>query len=245
MFMTLYTERITRGDFSNISFFTGVEAFYNMGFEIIEVENFENLSISHDNIFLGSIRFVQTALRKLNCEIPEHNDYPTSLSKYYGRKIRESTIEKISNHPELWNVFIKPKGNLKKFTGRLVNSTYDLIGCGDRENDVPIWVSEPVDFISEWRVFVKYNNILGVKSYKGDWRGQYNYKIIEEAVNSYENAPAGYAIDFGLTKDGRFLIVEVNEGYSIGNYGLFYIDYAKLISARWAEMTEQKDLCDF
>ncbi|WP_397363086.1 ATP-grasp domain-containing protein [Olleya sp. R77988] len=243
--MTLYIEKTKLGDFSNISFYVGIEAFYNMGFEIVEVESFDNLIIAESNIFLGSIDFIQTALKALNLDVPEHNDYPRSLAKYYGRNISESTIEKISNNPESWNVFVKPKGSLKKFTGRHVKSTYDLIGCGDREKNVPIWVSEPVDFISEWRVFVRYNEILGVKSYKGDWRSQYDYKIIEEAVNSYENAPAGYAMDFGLTKDGRFLIVEVNEGYSIGNYGLFYTDYAKLISARWSEMTNQKDLCNF
>lgn len=243
--MTLYTEKIIRGEFSNISFYAGIEAFYAMGFEIIEVEHLNYLEILQDNVFFGSINFVQSALRKLNFEVPEHNDYPQCLEKFYGRQISESTINKISNNPEQWNVFVKPKDKLKKFTGRHVKSTFDLIGCGDRESDIPIWVSEPVDFISEWRVFVRYNKILGVKSYKGDWRSQYDYRIIEEAVNSFENAPAGYAIDFGLTKDGRLLIVEVNEGYSIGNYGLFYIDYAKLISARWAEMTKQKDLCNF
>jgi hypothetical protein len=241
----LYTEKITRGKASNITVVTGIEAFYYMGFEIIEVEHFDDLAVSPHNIFFGSIGFVQTALTKLDFKIPEHNDYPDCLSKFYGRKITESTIDKISNNPELWNVFVKPKDKLKKFTGRHIKTTYDLIGCGDIEGDVPIWVSEPVEFISEWRVFVRYKEILGVKLYKGDWRNQYDYKIIEAAVNSYENAPAGYALDFGLTADGRFLIVEVNEGYAIGNYGLFYIDYAKLISARWAEMTHQEDLCNF
>ena len=243
--MTLYTEKLIRGQFSNISFYTGIEAFYNMGFEIIEVESFNNLNIVQDNIFLGSIDFIHSALRKLNIPIPEPNDYPISLKNFIGRNISESTIEKISNNPDLWNVFVKPKGTLKKFAGRLVKTTHDLVGCGDRENIVPIWVSDPVDFISEWRVFVRYNKIIGVKSYKGDWRSQYDYRIIEDAVRSYENAPAGYAIDFGLTSDGKLLIVEVNEGYSIGSYGLFYVDYAKLISARWAELTGQIDLCDF
>jgi ATP-grasp domain, R2K clade family 2 len=184
-------------------------------------------------------------LKKLKLEVPEHNDYPKCLEKFYGRQISESTINKTSKNPELWNVFVKPKDKLKKFTERHIKSTFNLIDCGDRETDISIWVSEPVGFISEWRVFVRYKKILGVKSYKGDWRSQYDYIIIEEAVNSYENAPAGYAMDFGLTKEGRLLIVEVNEGYSIGNYGLFYIDYAKLISERWAEMTNHKDLCDF
>ncbi len=107
--MTLYTEKITRGQFSNISFYAGIEAFYTMGFEIIEVEDLKYLDISQDNIFFGSIDFVQNALRKLNIEIPGHNDYPTCLKKYFGRKITESTINRISNNPELWNVFVKPK----------------------------------------------------------------------------------------------------------------------------------------
>ena len=243
--MKLYTEKIIRGDASNVSFLAGIEAFYHMGFEVIEVQNFEDLTIDQDNIFLGSINFIQTALTKLDIEIPEHNDYPDSLSKYYGRKITESTMDTISNNPELWNVFVKPRGKLKKFTGRHIKSTFDLIGCGDQESNTPIWVSEPVKFISEWRIFVRYNEILGVKLYKGDWRNQFDHKVIKEAVGAYTNAPAGYAIDFGLTADGRLLVVEVNEGYSIGNYGLFYIDYAKLIAARWAEMTNQADLCNF
>ena len=243
--MKLYTEKIIRGRASNIFFFTGIEGFYHLGFEIIEVESFNDLIISPDNVFFGGIGFIQKALKTLNLEIPVHSDYPNSLKKFYGRKISESTINEVSGNPEPWNVFVKPKGKLKKFTGRLVKTTYDLIGCIDSERNTPVWVSEPVEFISEWRVFVRYNKILGVKPYAGDWRCQYDYEIIEEAVNSYTNAPAGYAIDFGLTKDGRFLIVEVNEGYAIGNYGLFYIDYAKLISARWAEMTNQQDMCNF
>lgn len=243
--MILYIEKITRGMQGNVTFYTGIEGFYNMGFEIVEVKNINDLQIEEDNVFLGSIKFIQSALQKMNIEVPKMIDYPSSLEKYYGRRITESTIEIIANNPNLWNVFVKPKDTLKKFTGRHIKSTKDLIGCGDRQNSVPVWVSEPVDFVREWRVFVRYNTILDIRPYVGDWQYQYDYKIIEAAVKDYKNAPAGYAIDFGLTRDGRLLIVEVNEGYSLGSYGLFYIDYAKLIAARWAEMTNQKDLCNF
>ncbi|TAH29508.1 MAG: DUF4343 domain-containing protein [Cytophagales bacterium] len=243
--MILYIEKITRGMQGNVTFYTGIEGFYNMGFEIVEVKNINDLQIEEDNVFLGSIKFIQSALQKMNIEVPKMIDYPSSLEKYYGRRITESTIEIIANNPNLWNVFVKPKDTLKKFTGRHIKSTKDLIGCGDRQNSVPVWVSEPVDFVREWRVFVRYNTILDIRPYVGDWQYQYDYKIIEAAVKDYKNAPAGYAIDFGLTRDGRLLIVEVNEGYSLGSYGLFYIDYAKLIAARWAEITNQKDLCNF
>lgn len=243
--MHLYFEKLTRGDFSNISVFTAIEAFYNMGFELIEVTNIEDIKIKEDHIFLGSINFIHKALRLLNIKVPEPNDYPSSLQKFFGRNIYSSTISHVSNNPDSWNVFIKPKGQLKKFTGRLVKSTADLVGTSDTEEDTPIWISEPIKFIAEWRVFVRYGEVLGVRQYKGDWKCNYDYKIIEAAVAAYSDCPSAYALDFGLTMDGQILVVEANEGYSIGSYGLFYVDYAKLIATRWCELTGQKDLCNF
>lgn len=228
--MDLYIEKLVRGEFSNISFYAGLEAFYNMGFQINEVSSFENLQVSDEHVFLGGIQFVHEALRLLNQEIPEPFDYPQSLEEFFGRKIYASTISQISNNPDRWNVFVKPRGFLKQFTGRLIKGTVDLIGTSNYEADTPIWVSEPVDFIAEWRVFVRYNEVLGVRHYKGDWRCSYDSKVIERAVRAFKDAPHAYALDFGLTKDGRFLVVEANEGYSIGSYGLFYVDYAKLIA---------------
>jgi succinate-acetate transporter protein len=39
----------------------------------------------------------------------------------------------------------------------------------------------------------------------------------------------------------KTLLIEVNDGYALGSYGLFYIDYAKILAARWAELTGTKD----
>lgn len=99
--------------------------------------------------------------------------------------------------------------------------------------------------VAEWRVFIRYGKILGARIYSGNWRAHFDYKIIEQAVKDYRHAPVAYTLDFGLTKEGKTLLIEANDGYSIGSYGLFYIDYAKLLSARWAELTSQEDLCNF
>ena len=64
-------------------------------------------------------------------------------------------------------------------------------------------------------------------------------------MSDYKSAPNGFALDFGLTKDGRTILIEVNDGYSTGNFGLVSVDYAKLLSARWAEITGTEDLCNF
>lgn len=243
--MRLYTEKLRLGDPTNISFHVGMEGFHYLGFEIIEVDDIEQIEILEDHVFLGSIQFIHRALEKLQIAIPSALDYPSELNSFLGRRIWESTINEIANSPENWGVFVKPKGLSKKFTGRFIGNTRDLIGCGDQHMNTPVWVSEPKKFITEWRVFVRYGNVVGVRSYKGDWRYNYDSNIIGKAVVEYKTAPAGYSLDFGLTDKGEFLLVEANDGYSLGNYGLFHGDYAKLLSARWSQLTGQQDLCAF
>ncbi len=88
---------------------------------------------------------------------------------------------------------------------------------------------------------MRYGEILGVKSYRGDWRVHFDPQVIENAIAAYHSAPAGYAADFGVTDKGETLLIGVNDGYSIGSYGLFPADYARLLASRWAQITGSKD----
>lgn len=243
--MRLYQEKIKIGRTANISFYTALEGFFAMGFEVIEVDNPENIEIEKYHVFVGGISYIHKTLQKLNIPVPKPFDYPESLKPFLGREIWTSGINDIANNPENWNVFVKPKNISKKFTGRLVTSTKDLIGCGDLNENTSVWVSEPKNFLTEWRVFIRYGRVIGAKIYKGDWRMKFDHKVIENAIKAYQDAPAGYSLDFGYTDKGETLLIEVNDGYSLGSYGLFYIDYAKLLSARWAELTGQEDYCNF
>ncbi len=111
--------------------------------------------------------------------------------------------------------------------------------------DQDVYVSEVVDFVSEYRVFVRYGEVLDVRHYKGDWRYYPDYKVIESCINDFYDSPKAYALDFGVTEDGRTLVVEVNASCSIGSYGLNVVDFAKFRSARWAEVTGTEDECNF
>lgn len=51
--------------------------------------------------------------------------------------------------------------------------------------------------------------------------------------------------DICYTRDGRTLLVEFNDAYALGHYGLPSIQYAKLISARWAQLLEREDEFNF
>jgi hypothetical protein len=171
-------------------------------------------------------------------------NYPDELAAFLGRRVWNTTIDRVSSETDSWPLFVKPVEN-KRFTGCVVRGTKDLVGKGCSGEDVPVTCSEVVDFVSEYRCFVRYGKILDVRRYRGDWSIAPNRDVIESAVAAYTTAPAGYAVDFGATSDGRTLLVEVNEGHSLGCYGLQQNLYAQLLSARWAELVGTSDPCDF
>ena len=107
--------------------------------------------------------------------------------------------------------------------------------------DTEIICSDVVRFISEWRCFVRYGEILGIRYYNGDQNAECDATIIERAVHEFSGAPVAYVLDFGVTDDGRTLLVEMNEGMAIGCYGLQDELYAKFLLARWMEIIEMKD----
>lgn len=242
--MKVYIQSYENGIPHNYNFMNAYQGFYEMGFEVVPFHDNDIFQGSNkEDVVVGYVGTVRARLADFGIITPEM-DYPDELLKYLGRKIWQTKMNEVNNNPDCWPVFVKPIED-KQFTGVVVRSPKDLIGCGIQGVNQDVYCSEIVKFEAEWRCFVRYGHILSVRPYKGDWRKHYDYKVIENAVKDFTSAPVGYAIDFGLTDDGRTLLIEVNDGYALGCYGLFYIDYAKLLSARWAELTETEDECAF
>ena len=182
----------------------------------------------------------------LGLAVPAELGYPKVLRPFLGRRLWLSTINTVATHSESWPVFVKPMHDAKKFTGVLVRRPGDLMGCGDQHQDTPVWCAEPVQFVAEWRCFVRYGRILDARPYKGDWRAHFDPAVVEAALAAYlPEAPAAFSLDVGRTAAGATVVVEVNDGYALGAYGLMPLAYAKFLSARWAQMSGTIDYCDF
>ena len=219
--------------------FTGLRA---MGYECIFFQNYEGLienGHSKEELIVGGIGIIKRRLQDFGINCTAIN-YPEELHNFLGRRIWRSTINEVANTPALWPVFVKSVEG-KRLTGRIINGIHDLVGCGCCDDDYEVLCSKPVDFIAEWRVFVRYGKILDVRLYRGDWKVHYDPSVIEDAIKAYATAPHAYGIDFGVTSNGETLLVEVNEGYALGCYGLFPHLYAKLLVTRWAELTDTLD----
>lgn len=53
-----------------------------------------------------------------------------------------------------------------------------------------------------------------------------------------------YSIDLGVTADGQTLLVEVNEGYTLGGYGLASVVYARFLETRWEQFVRSMNTTD-
>ena len=228
----------------NMNTFSAMLGFQQMGIETTLFTDKEDLIKAEiTDIVVGGVGRVKQFLENKGITVNDI-DYPESLSEFYGRKIWESTSDTFLAENNNFPLFVKPKQG-KLFTGFICNSETDIAGRFSPEESIPVYCSEIRNIITEWRCFVRYGEILDIRRYKGELGRIYSFQKVKEMISSYSDAPAAYSLDLGLTSERDTIIVEVNDGYSLGSYGLDPLLYAKLLSARWAELTGTEDECAF
>jgi hypothetical protein len=245
--MKAYIQTDKFGNYYNVNAYVANNGFETLGWETKKYFSVDEI-IDNDpeTLIVGGIGNVRKRLKQLGIDKPLNEiDYPKELEKYLGRKVWASTIEELFNNEQNWNIFIKPKNETKKFAGKVVKEYKDFIGLIDKDNPTEIMCSEIVHFKTEWRCFIRYGEILDIRQYKGVWDSKLDLDVIKNAVNDFKSSPASYALDFGIDENNGMKLVEVNDGHSLGTYGISATNYAKFLSARWAELTKTKDYANF
>lgn len=201
------------------------------------------LDLSPSYLVAGETSVISKALKQLRVEPPPPNTYPEALNYMLKRKVWESTVKAVlhdlDSNPFYAGIFIKPKDSAKKFTGCVLNSISDRYLLKGASLQTPVLCAETVYWLSEYRVFVVNSRIAGIRHYWGDEQVHLNLQEVEEAIRRLEASPErtnGYGIDFGILQNGETALIEWNDGYSLGSYGLDDELYAELIIARWEEM---------
>ena len=136
------------------------------------------------------------------------------------------------------NVFIKPIEQ-KLFTGFVWNgdevSRRRICTHG---NEVKIFTCEALKIVSEYRSFILDFEVLDCRRYKGDWNIAPNKSIVNTAVAMMAGFPRAFCLDWGILESGETILVEMNEGYAFGHYGMAPDLVARMLSARWNEMSK-------
>jgi hypothetical protein len=183
----------------------------------------------------GYIGDVHRALQKMELPIPENVDYPNELKEYLGRNIRLGTLAEVTRSST--RVFMKPVEH-KAFTGFVwENDALSRRKIMFHELDTPVWISDLVDIVAEYRSFILRGEILDCRLYKGDWSKAPSRSVVEAATAKIVPfTPVAFCLDWGVTASGETILIEMNEGYAFGPYGLLPGYHAHMLSARWFEM---------
>lgn len=208
-----------------------------------------SLPLTRDSLVVGDAPCIYGALRQLKASIPEANPYPLALTAFLHRRIWRSTLGAVIRQMDgdhFAPMFVKPANREKRFTGRIFSDISDLYWVHGVSRRQPVFCSEPVEWASEFRVYVANGNILAIDPYAGDEDVQPEFSIIQSAVAALTRAPeegrAGYAIDFGVLTTGETALIEMNDGFAVGAYRIGAQDYAAMVIARWKEL--MRDVMD-
>lgn len=198
--------------------------------------------ISDASLIVGDIPYVAGALAQAGKKLPNTPSYPYSLEHLLHRKIEMMTLyqarQLIATSQKR---FIKPV-EMKEFTGLVLDDADDYRIRG-LDNTMLVHVSEVVEWLSEWRVYVLDGQVRDIILYEGDSRFYPESSIVQSAVGiltgnpkNPEN-PVSYAIDFGVLSDGTTALVEMNDGFSIGAYeGVDPGTYFDILQSRWDQL---------
>lgn len=181
---------------------------------------------------IGSVEYMKKACEILEINLPKPLNIPYSLRPYCGRKIWESTIDNL-NFP----CFIKPLTDVKLFTGFVAKSKTDFILYPElKDFNGEVMCSEPIDnILSEWRCYVLDKKVVNCSNYSGDPLAFPDRHKIYLLIEKFYDAPIGYSLDVCVTNTDTILI-EVNDGWALGNYGCEHNLYYKILKKRWFEI---------
>ena len=193
--------------------------------------------ITKDTIVHGGINTMRKIFDNLGVEQPPIHNPHDYLLQYCERNFVETILGEAMNRP--YPFFIKPLHDHKLFTGFVVNNSMDaetFMKYTTNPLDTPVLVSEVVNMVSEYRCFVHKGKLVGSKNYTGDFTKNINYDMVNEAIEDYEDQPISYTLDFAVTDTGETTLIEINDGFALGSYGLNPITYTKMIIDRWNEI---------
>lgn len=228
------------GEFSSVNGYVAWDGLRLMGLEcgFFEYEQLDGLSLDKETLVYGSVGAVHKALDKLGIPRPNLHPTPPELDPFYGRWIRESTLKEVRQASE--PVFVKPLRDHKVFTGYVrKNELDDVNRSAHLDDDFAVVTAEVVSMISEWRCFIHDAKCVAARPYAGlPTSPPPSIEVVHQCIELLAaRAPIAYSIDLARLNDGRTVVVEINDAYALGCYGMPSIPYAQMIEARWRQMT--------
>lgn len=190
-----------------------------------------------NNCFVGSVEFMREIFKRIgktDVRVPVNSDRPCEIITLAEAHKRVATGQRL---------FIKPV-EIKLFTGLVLDgATYTCLkGLPD---DTRVMAYEPFKgrILTEWRIYVHNNKIVDARNYSGNFEISPDYDWIRLKIKEFKNFPCAYTIDWALLFEQGIMgnpqvIVEANDFWGIGNYGMPNDLYLKMLMDRYFEIVK-------
>jgi hypothetical protein len=192
---------------------------HNQEYKVIKVTSIDELESlvipTNSNVVVsGSVEFCYSYYPRTLLVQPIFTHIPYEFIK---RKIWFGTKKDIDN-----NVFVKPLVNVKLFTGYVVEnkSNFDFITDGKVKEDTPLFFSEPINILDEYRAWVMNGHIVNLRSYYMENDVLPNKDVINacnQFIYGYHKKP--FVADYGITDKAETVLIEINDIHGTGTYG--------------------------
>lgn len=199
-------------------------------FEEVQSGKFDNLI--RDNVFIGSVEFMKevfSRVGKTDIRVPENSN----------RQHLKMTLGEAKILSKSKNIFIKPF-DIKLFTGFVLDQmVYSSISDISDDTLVMVYDVFSSTIESEWRCYIGRNRVVDIRNYSGDMFITPNKEYLESVINSNKlKFPTAYTIDIGILENGDNVVIEYNDMWAIGNYGIDNYEYFSLLKSRYFEIVK-------
>lgn len=174
----------------------------------------------HKNMIpVGSIEFVNKVLSFNGKPAMKPINIPDVLmdEQYLSRKVQRcSTKDEVYALYEKWNkdsLFVKSDSGIKTGNTDIYKKTHTIF------DDSSYFVSEVVDFVSEYRCFVNREQLKGIKNYLGDEWVLPSKDFVMDCISKIGKNLTAYTLDVGILPNGKTAVIEVHNFVSCGLYG--------------------------
>lgn len=198
-------------------------------FEEIESGKFD--SLIKQRLFCGSVEFMREVFKRIglnDVRLPKNSNRTSEVITLGEAK------ERANNG---FNLFIKPV-DIKLFSGLILDGiTHTCLNNISDDVLVLAYDTFPSPILSEWRCYVHNNQIIDSRNYSGEFTVSPNYNYVDEIIKeNRKEFPCAYTIDVGILENGDNVVIEFNDMWAIGNYGLDNITYLRLLRDRYFEI---------
>ncbi len=196
-------------------------------FEEVQSGRFDALIKQH--LFVGSVEFMREVFKRMRKypTLPKNSNRPEV--KTLLRRARQAVASR-------GKMFIKPI-EIKLFSGAVYDSLF-IANLDKFPEDTEVIIADVFDskILTEWRCYVHYNKIIDARNYSGDFKIMPNWDYVHSIIKDNSDFPEAYVVDVGVLENGENVVIEFNDMWAIGNYGIDNLEYYKLLRARYFEI---------